>query len=362
MPDRIRLADDSKWAMAWFVIKPRCREQLMKSKAAFRRALGGWFDQSGKDYPWRRTRDPYEILVSEVMLQQTQIATVLGKGHYGRFLLAFPDVGRLAAADDDTLLKAWEGLGYYRRARMLRETARAVVDDHGGRFPSELDALMDLPGIGRYTAGALRAFAFNKPSVLVDGNVMRVLTRLMDEHRPVDDGAGVKRLWQWAEDLADDDHPRRHHSAIMELGQQCCRAKNPDCLSCPVAEFCAATGPEGLPVKRRKTKVSAVDEYAVWLCDQSGRLLLHQEKGKRRTGLWKLPLRDKEELAGLPVLYELKYAITRYRVTLKVHDGGVADGAIDLRDGDAWVDPAEVTALAMAAPFRKAVERLLDGV
>ncbi|RPJ32619.1 MAG: A/G-specific adenine glycosylase, partial [Verrucomicrobiaceae bacterium] len=121
------------------------------------------------------------------MLQQTQIATVLGKGYYTRFLAAFPDVETLAAADDAALLKAWEGLGYYRRARMLRETARAVIAEHGGRFPHELDALLKLPGIGRYTAGALRAFAFGLPAVLVDGNVSRVLSRLMDFSAAVDE-------------------------------------------------------------------------------------------------------------------------------------------------------------------------------
>jgi len=158
----------------------RMKRDALKSRVAFRNALVKWFGRHGKDYPWRRTRDPYAVLVSEVMLQQTQLATVLGKGYYGGFLAVFPDLEALAAADDERLLKAWEGLGYYRRARMLRETARAVIARHGGEFPREVADLLELPGIGRYTAGAVRAFAFELPGAVVDGNVTRVLARLMD--------------------------------------------------------------------------------------------------------------------------------------------------------------------------------------
>lgn len=340
------------------MLKPGCEKQATDDPKGFRAALARWFSSQGRDYPWRRTRDPYEILVSEVMLQQTQIATVLGKGYYTRFLAVFPNLRCLAAADDPGLLKAWEGLGYYRRARMLRETARAVIEGHGGVFPTDLDALLALPGVGRYTAGALRAFAFGLPAVLVDGNVARVLSRLMDYPGPVDETAGLKQVWQWAETLADPDHPSIHHAALMELGQTHCRPGVPDCLSCPVARFCQTTEPERLPVKSRKTAVTAVDEHALWLRDRNGRLLLHHEAGNRRTGLWKLPLREPAEIARLPVLAERRYTITRYRVTLRVHDG--AGSPFAPLAGDAWIRPDEIPALAMAAPFRKVVERLLE--
>lgn len=341
------------------VLKPVQKKSLLEAKPAFRKALVAWFGKQAKDYPWRRTTDPYEILVSEVMLQQTQIATVLGKGYYTRFLRAFPDVRVLAVATDEALLKAWEGLGYYRRARMLRETARAVRDRHAGSFPEQLEDLLRLPGIGPYTAGALRAFAFGKPAVLVDGNVARVLARLMDFQSPIDDGPGVKQLWQWAAELADDKHPREYHAALMELGQQLCRPKGADCLSCPVAGFCATAEPDSLPVKGRKVQVTEVLEHALWLRDRKGRLLLHCEQGKRRTGLWKLPVREIEELRGMPVLSESTYGITRYRVRLSVHDGGVAASNEVLRDGDQWVALDDIAGLAMAAPFRKVVERLM---
>lgn len=358
-PGWIRLAGAEKWRSVCGVLKPRFEMDALKGRGAFRDALIGWFAQHGKDYPWRRTRKPYEILVSEVMLQQTRIATVLGKGYYARFLEVFPDVKTLAAAADAGVLKAWEGLGYYRRVRMLRETARAVIADHGGDFPHDLDALLALPGIGRYTAGALRAFAFGLPAVLVDGNVSRVISRVMDFSEAVDDTAGLKRIWSWAEALADPLRPGAYHAALMELGQLICRPHAPDCMVCPVARFCRVKDAAELPVKSRKTAITAVDEHALWLRDGNGRMLLHLEAGKRRTGLWKLPVRDAAEIQHLPVLANHRYAITRYRVSLRVHDGNQARHAIKDAPGDSWVMPDEVPALAMAAPFRHVVERLL---
>jgi A/G-specific adenine glycosylase len=341
------------------MLKPKMKTDAMKGRVAFREALAGWFAANGRDYPWRRTREPYAILVSEVMLQQTQIATVLGRGFYTRFLEAFPDVESLAAAEDEPLLKAWEGLGYYRRARMLRETARAVIAEHGGRFPREMDALVKLPGVGRYTAGALRAFAFDAPAAVVDGNVARVLSRVMDFSAPVDDTAGQKQMWEWAEALADPQRPRIYNSALMELGQKICRPGVPDCLGCPVASFCKTREPESLPVKRQKTTITAVDEHALWLRDKNRRLLLHREGGRRREGLWKLPTREAAAISPLPVLAEHRYTITRYRVTLRVHDATRLGKNFRPADDEIWQDADAVLALAMPSPFRRVIERLL---
>lgn len=350
-----RLSVDSARGM----LKPRLKTDALKGRDGFREALAQWFARGGKDYPWRRTREPYAILISEVMLQQTQIATVLGKGFYTRFLESFPDVAALAAADDERLLKAWEGLGYYRRVRMLRDTARAVIAA-GGSFPRELEALMKLPGVGRYTAGALRSFAFDLPAAVVDGNVARVLSRVMDFSAPVDDAAGLKQLWEWAGDLADPERPRIYNSALMELGQTLCRPGLPDCLSCPVAGFCKTRVPELLPVKCQKTKITAVDEHALWLRDSEGRLLLHREAAKRREGLWKLPTREAAEISRLPLLTELRYTITRYKVTLRVHDGAGKQHRFPPSDHEVWHAPEDVLALAMPSPFRRAIEQLLD--
>lgn len=303
--------------------------------------------------------DPYEVLVSEVMLQQTRITTVLDRGFYDGFLRRFPTVDALAAADDETLLKAWEGLGYYRRARMLRDTARTVVERHGGCFPESVNELMALPGIGRYTAGALRAFAFGLPAVLVDGNVVRVLARLMDERGNVHDGPGMKQMWGWAEELADARDPRSYHAALMELGQTYCRPVAPRCGQCPVARFCATQTPEAVPVRKQRAQPESIEEHVVWRRDPQGRVLLHREQGARRTGLWRLPRRELDEWDGGHPLLRIQYAITRYRVELCVWEASLASWHAAEREGDRWFSPDEVAGLAMSAPFRRVVSRLL---
>jgi A/G-specific adenine glycosylase len=290
-----------------------------------------------------------------MMLQQTRVAHVLGKGYFTRFLEAFPDVKSLAAADDSRLLKAWEGLGYYRRARMLRATAAAVVGKHGGDFPDDEDALLSLPGIGAYTAAALLSFAFGKPSALVDGNVHRLLSRLMDDATPIDSTATRKRHKDWARALCDPENPRRHHYAMMELGQTICRPGIPRCEVCPVAKFCEAREPQDLPVKKKRASITEITEHAIWIRDPEGRILLHRESGSRRNGLWKLPLRPQQECLAAKPLFTDTYTITRYKVTLHIHEGT----GNERKQGDEWVAQDELASLPMAAPFRRAVVRLL---
>jgi A/G-specific adenine glycosylase len=327
-----------------------------ESVRRFQTALVAWFRREGRDYPWRRTHDPYAVLVSEVMLQQTQIATVLGRGYYARWMERFPDVQTLAAAAEAEILKAWEGLGYYSRARNLQQAARAVVELHGGEFPRELDAVRSLPGVGRYTAGAVLSFAFNQAAPLVDGNVARVLARLFQFQEPVNAPSGQRRLWQWAEALLDAKHPREYNSALMELGQRLCTPRRPQCESCPVRAHCAAAGADAdrLPVKRAARATVFVDEHVLW-CVRRGRLLMVQETGPRRRGLWRLPLRTAEECAALPLRHRAQYSITHHRVTLHVHD---APHAVP-RDDEVWQALAALTALAMPGPLRRVVEHLL---
>ena len=337
------------------LLKPRFERSPHEAADDFRNALGEWFSGEGKDYPWRRTRDPYAILVSEMMLQQTRVAHVLGKGYFTRFLEAFPDVKSLAAADDSRLLKAWEGLGYYRRARMLRATAAAVLDDHGGIFPDDEAALLALPGIGPYTAAALLSFAFGKPSALVDGNVHRLLSRLMDDAAPIDVSATRKRHTDWARALCDPGNPRRHHYAMMEMGQTICRPGVPRCEVCPVAKFCKTKQPQDLPVKKKRPAITEISEHAIWMHDAEGRVLLHRESGSRRNGLWKLPLRAQQECAVSKLIFSDTYTITRYKVALNIHEGaGHFPG-----EGDEWISPNELASTPMAAPFRRALLRLL---
>jgi len=339
--------------------KPRCKIRATADPAGFRKAIAGWFSREGRDLPWRRTRDPYAVLVSEMMLQQTQVATVLAGGYFERFLEAFPTPEALAGADDDSLLKAWEGLGYYRRARLLRDAAGAVVERHGGIFPSDLDALLALPGVGRYTAGALRAFAFDLPAVLVDGNIARVIARLANRHAPIDSGTGLAAIWKIAAKLACPDAPRAHHSALMELGQKICRPGVPSCHHCPVARWCATRAPGKLPVKKNKSTLTEVMEHAVFLRDHGGRVLLHRESGSRRHGLWRLPLRPADDTRALPAIDREDYTITRYKVALVVHDAAHANPPLVAADGESWIEADAVTALAMPAPYRRVISRLL---
>lgn len=325
--------------------------------AELARDLERWFQRHGRDLPWRRTTDPYAILVSEVMLQQTQIATVLDRGYYERWLARFPDFTRLAAAPEAEVLQAWEGLGYYRRARNLQALARAVLDRHDGVFPREPDAIRALPGIGPYTAGAVASFAFNLPTPLVDGNVARVLARLDDNHLPVDSTAGQQRLWQRAEELVRAaESPRMLNSALMELGQSVCRPGRPPCLQCPVKRHCRAEAPAELPVKKPRPEITAVTERVFFL-EQDDAVLLEQERGARRTGLWKLPalpaaLHDSPP----PVLHKSTYGITRYKVTLWVH---AAPPEPAPGDNQRFIPHRELAATPMPSPYRRALDTLL---
>ncbi len=317
--------------------------------------LETWFAAAGRDYPWRRTRDPYAILVAEVMLQQTQIATVLERRYYERWLEEFPHFQALAAASEDAILKAWEGLGYYRRARNLQKLAQAIVAHHAGEMPRDYAEILALPGVGPYTAGAVSAFAFDKAVPIVDGNVARVLARLCNDATPIDGTAGQKRLWQRADALVKlAKSPRVLNSALMELGQTICRNGQPNCLLCPLRGACAADDPARLPVKARKTSITEVTEHVI-LARANGAVLLEQETGKRRTGLWKLPVLP-PDLPELPLLLTTQYGITRYRVTLHVHMLAVAGKPAE---NQRLVPEAELSAIAMPSPYRRALAAAL---
>lgn len=320
-------------------------------------ALHFWFLEHGRDYPWRRTTDPYAILVSEVMLQQTRIATVLGRGYYGNWMAAFPDVTALAEASEKEVLRAWEGLGYYSRARNLQKTAQAVCQLPGAAFPRTERELLALPGIGRYTAGALLSFAWNLPAPVVDGNVMRVLARLLGCYDPVDQSPTRELLWNWAGQLLSQSDPRIHNSALMELGQQICTPGRPACLLCPLQEHCLSAGPAAaaLPVKSPARAVIPLTEHTIFAY-RKHEVLLHQEQGSRRRGLWKFPSRTEQECAGLPLVLKSQYTITHYRVTLRVY----SDPGTEARQGETWHPKTDLASLPMPGPFRRALDELLS--
>lgn len=331
----------------------------VQGPAALAADLVAWFRREGKDYPWRRTHDPYAVLVSEIMLQQTQIATVLDRGFYARWMERFPDFSTLAAASESEVLSAWQGLGYYRRARNLHKLAQVIVNDHGGVFPRDPETIRSLPGIGPYTAGAISSFAFGLAEPIVDGNIARVLSRLDNDATPVDSTAGSKRLWDRARELVQiTDDPRALNSALMELGQTVCKPTRPACNECPVQRHCLAEEPETLPVKSARPEITEVTERVFFLRSDNA-VLLEQETGSRRTGLWKLPALPEESSAKPPsVLLKSSYGITRYKVTLWVHEVP-AGKAVKWPDTHRFVPLADLAALPMPSPYRRALEKLL---
>jgi A/G-specific adenine glycosylase len=253
--------------------------------------LKAWFDKSARDLPWRRTRDPYAIWLSEVMLQQTRVETVIP--YYERFLRRFPDVRALASAELDEVLSLWSGLGYYRRARELHRCAREVAEQHRGVFPAEAGELRKLRGIGPYTAGAIASIAFEKPAALVDGNVARVLARLEVIEDDMKSTPGVRKAWAAAERLVPKDKPGAFNQALMELGATICTPRDPCCLVCPVRALCAAraAGRErDLPIMSGKRASPRVSMVAA-VIESEGRVLFARRKeGGLFGGLWEPPM------------------------------------------------------------------------
>jgi A/G-specific adenine glycosylase len=259
-----------------------------KDLGRFQRALLRWYDQHRRSLPWRETRDPYRIWLSEIMLQQTRVAAVLD--HYRIFLERFPNVQALTAASEDAVLAAWSGLGYYRRARMLHQAAQQIAEQHGGCFPQNSEALLALPGIGRYTAAAIASIAFAEPVAVVDGNVERVLQRFIGINLT------TPQTWQHAQALLDKSRPGDFNQAMMELGATVCVPREPRCSMCPVRKWCVTQGevPRAQPSSRQKKKqIWCALEWRDGNGNGSGngkvRLVQRPKKASLMPGMWELP-------------------------------------------------------------------------
>jgi A/G-specific adenine glycosylase len=249
------------------------------------RRLVDWYAGARRDLPWRRTRDPYRIWVSETMLQQTRVETVVP--YYERFLARFPTLESLAVADQESVLREWAGLGYYARARNLHRAAGAVLRDHGGELPRDAAALASLPGVGRYTVGALRSIAFDERAAAVDGNVKRVFARLAGERSPTEG-----ELWRMAESLVPENAAGDWNQALMELGATICTPRKPACLVCPVEASCAARAagdPESFPAPAKKAAARRVTAVAGLLARRGRVLLVRRPSRGLLGGLWELP-------------------------------------------------------------------------
>ncbi len=270
-----------------------------------------WYDKNKRDLPWRKTKDPYKIWLSEIILQQTRVNQ--GMSYYERFINNFPNIKALALADEQQVLQLWQGLGYYSRARNIHKAAKLVHLKHNSVFPNTYKEIIELPGIGDYTASAISSFAFNEPQAVLDGNVFRVLSRLFNWETPIDSTKGKKEFREMAQDFLFLSDPASHNQAIMELGALVCSPKSPKCDSCPVVQHCAsfkAKNFESLPVKSKKTAVRK--RYLHFLHIQSGEDVLIEQRLKKDIWqhLYQLPLIEMTDMndGEIPNLVTQKYS------------------------------------------------------
>jgi A/G-specific adenine glycosylase len=347
-----------------------------QTRAVFAERLLAWFARHARDLPWRRERTPYRVWVAEVMLQQTRSETVVP--YYERFLTRFPTVQALAEAPLEAVLKVWEGLGYYARARHLHAAARQVVAAHGGQFPDTFGDLLALPGVGRYIGGAVASIAFGRDVVAVDGNTRRVLCRALDIREDVTRSAAQRELEALAMSLLPPGRAGAFNEALMELGATVCTPRAPGCDRCPLRGVCLAYAqgdPEALPVRRPRQPIPHYDVAAAITARADGRVLVAQRNASDMLGgLWEFPggqreggetlpeclAREMREELGVEVevgelLVVVRHAYTHFRITLHAFRCRLVAGEPRCLDCAAfrWVRPTELDALPMSVADRK---------
>jgi A/G-specific adenine glycosylase len=312
-----------------------------RTRSLFRRGLLRWYDANKRDLPWRQDRDPYRVWISEIMLQQTRVAAVIE--YYRRFLKRFPTVQALMAATLSSVLTAWSGLGYYRRARALHQAAKVIVNEYAGRFPKTADELRALPGIGRYTAAAIASIAFDEPAAVVDGNVERVLGRLLGRN------LDREEAWSTAGQLLSRSRPGDFNQALMELGATVCLPKDPKCLMCPVVKFCSRRGelPKDSVEVRRKREVY----YA--LNQRDGDVLLVERAASLSLmpGMWELP-EIAQPNGEHPVSFTLRHSITVTDYVVRVSSGSAPEVPLAR-----WIKKSRLVTLPLTGLTRKILQR-----
>jgi A/G-specific adenine glycosylase len=346
------------------------------------RQLCPWFTRHQRDLPWRRDRDPYRIWVSEVMLQQTQAVTVIP--YFERFLRAFPTVTALAAAKEQEVLRLWEGLGYYRRARDLHSAAKEIAARHNGQIPDDPALLGRLPGLGRYTCNAVLSQAFDRRLPILEANSQRVLSRLFGRAEDPRQPAARRWLWQAAESLLPDREVGTFNQAMMELGTLLCTPAAPRCSQCPLSDRCVARRlgkPDSIPSRTPPPEVIHVQEAAVVVRRGPEVLLAQRPSGGRWAGLWEFPhgplvedespefaaLRLLHQLTGLqaklgPELLTIRHSVTRYRITLTCfeaeHEGSEFQSSFYVEGR--WLSLADLAAYPISSPQRRLARFLLS--
>ena len=328
-------------------MKARITKRLAQcDEQAFRTRLLAWYDMNARDLPWRKDHDPYRVWVSEIMLQQTRVAAVIE--HYHEFLRRFPTEEKLAAAREASVLAAWSGLGYYRRARMLHAAAKVVARERGGKFPQTAAEWRELPGIGRYTAAAIASIAFGEPAAVVDGNVERVLQRIAGHV------VSGEEIWDRAESLLDRSRPGDFNQAMMELGATVCTPRAPACLTCPVMEQCATRGELAGTAKPAAQKKKET-HYALERRNGSVFLTRRPKDARLMAGMWELP-EIQPPADSAERLLTLKHSITVTDYTVHVWRGPVPE-----ESSGKWVALSKLSKLAMTGLARKILRKVAAG-
>ena len=343
-------------------------------RRSFRRRLLTWYARTARDLPWRRQDDPYAVWVSEIMLQQTQVETV--KGYFQRFINRFPTIEALAQSPEEAILREWEGLGYYRRARQLHAAARRVTAEHGGKFPTDLADVMALPGIGRYTAGAILSICFDQRLPILEANTVRLLARLSAYPADPTKSAGQKLLWEMATAVLPRKDCGTFNQALMELGSLVCTPRQPACDQCPVATLCVAyqmAAQHRIPLTKRKMNYEQVTEAALVVRRGTKVVLRPCGANERWAGLWDFPrygtdgwttkesrqflVRQARQQTGLELVIDkslvtIKHGVTKYRITLHCLAATVQPGG-RLRRPAKWVALRELDSYPLSVTGRK---------
>lgn len=347
----------------------------------FRKEVIAWYRRHGRVLPWRNCADPYRVWVSEIMLQQTQVATVLG--YFDRFVARFPTVVDLAAADEAEVLHYWQGLGYYRRARNLHQAAKKVVQEFDGCVPTEPQELRKLPGLGRYTANAIATFSSDQRLPILEANTIRLWTRLLAAPGDPTKGTLNRRLWNLSEEVLPKNGCADFNQALMDLGSEVCTARNPDCSKCPLEEFCSAKEQDRateFPQLPKRPTIVNVDHVAIVVRHRDHVLVRQRPDAGRWASLWEFPTceRDKSETweqaaqraidlavqtkETLAIAEHLvfKHGIMHFRVTLRCFKTTLRTKLTSLRPRSRWTPLDELERLAFSSPQRRIAYSLLE--
>jgi A/G-specific adenine glycosylase len=352
----------------------------LKTETTISNQLLKWYRKEGRNLPWRNTYAPYSVWLSEIMLQQTQVETVIP--YFSRFLEAFPSLPLLARASLDQVLKQWEGLGYYSRARNLHQSAKIIVEQFQGVFPNRFDELFALPGIGRSTAGAIMSIAYNLPYPILDGNVRRVLSRLFSLQLPPGKELD-QHLWRHSSSLLSEKEPRSFNSALMDLGATICKPKEPLCGSCPLKSSCLGLKnnlQNALPIKIKRKKVP-LRIHATQIIWKNNRVFIRKRKNEGLLGgLWEFPgesvtrppLQDRHfvstlyaesgvRLKILQFLFKLTHTFTHFKLELYVFNARVLSGKLEENETERWITLDQLDSFAFSAADKKIIARLNEG-